>query len=343
MMKKLYSWDERQWLKSIEVRDSHKNIFYRKSFEYDRFGNPILEAFTGDLTGEGNQETFITKRTFSEDGRNLFLKEETEDGKVICFSYLPHTDLVTCKFTKNEDETILREFFIYDDCNNLIQTISDDGAGENKEDLSHVTQRRITTYILRQAAPFLHMPEWIEETYWEAGIEKPLKKTHLLYDGNGNIAREEVCDAEGRHVYTLCKTYNERGDVLTETNHLGQEAVYTYDTKGRPDTSTNFSHRLETKFHHDTKGRLCQQTEKGEDGIVHITSLGYDFHDRQIFKKDSFQNTTSYTYDPLMSKVVRTDFPPISIEGQSTSVATHSSLDPFGRELTPDLCHFLKF
>ncbi len=331
---KSFSWDDKNWLKSIEMRDREKNIFYKKSYEFDKFGNPISESFTGDLTGEGNQETFTTKKTFSEEGRNLLLREESENGKVICFSYLPHTNLVISKLTKDRDKIILRTFFIYDDCNNLIQEISDDGISEDSHNLSQVTQRILTTYVLRPSAPFLHMPEWIEKTYWEEGVEKKLKKSHLIYDGQGNIAEERVYDANGQHAYTLLKTYNERGDLLSETNSLGQRATYTYDSKGRPETSTNFSNRLRKTFHHDIKGRLRELTEKGDDGIVHITSSEYDFYDRQILKKDPFQNSTLYTYDPLVSKITKTDFPPIaSIDGSAVAITTFSNYDPFGREL----------
>ncbi len=332
---KVFVWDDKNWVRSIEMLGSQKDLLYKRSFEYDRFGNPILEVFTGDLTGEGNQDTFTTKRVFSDDGRNLLLREETEDGKITCFSYLPNTNLVTSKLTKDGDHIILREFSIYDDCNNLLQTISDDGTSEDKDNLSHVTQRTLKTYILRQSTPFFHMPEWIQETYLEDGAEKLLKKSHLIYDQHGNIAQEEVYDAQGKHAYTICKTYNERGDVLSKTNRLEQEAVYTYDARGRPETSLNFSHRLHTTFHHDTKGRLKEQTEKGDDGIVHTTSSEYDFYDRKIQKKDSFQNTTRYTYDPFVSEITKADFPPISsIDGQATPVSTLSSYDPFGRELT---------
>lgn len=332
---KVFSWDDKNWLKVMEMRDGQKNILYRKAFEYDRFGNPILEVFTGDLTGNGNRDTFTTKRTFSEEGKNLLLREETDDGKVICFSYLPNTDLVTSRLTKDRDRIILREFSLYDDCNNLVQTISDDGASEDRDDLSHITERLVTTYTLRQSAPFLHMPEWIEETYWESGIKKPLKKSHLIYDPHGNVAQEEVYDAEGNHAYTICKTYNERGDVLTETNRLGQQTTYTYDSRGRLETSLNFSHRLLTTLHHDTKGRLKAQTEEGDDGVVHEASAEYDFHDRKIQKRDSFQNATHYTYDPLVSGIIKTDFPSIaSIDGRGNSVSTHSSYDPFGRQIT---------
>jgi hypothetical protein len=50
---KVFSWNEQNWLTALEMRDGQKSTLYRKSFEYDRFGNPILEVFTGDLTGEG--------------------------------------------------------------------------------------------------------------------------------------------------------------------------------------------------------------------------------------------------------------------------------------------------
>ena len=332
---KVFSWDDKNWLKALEMRDGHKKTLYRKTYEYDRFGNPILEVFTGDLTGEENQEAFTTKRTFSEDGRNLLLKEESEDGKVLYCLYLPNTNLVTSKLTKDGDQIILREFSVYDDCNNLMQKIFDDGASEDRNDLSNVTQRTLTTYTLRQSAPFLHMPEWVEETYWEARTEKPLKKSHLVYDQHGNIAQEEVYDAEGHHAYTICKTYNERGDILSETNRLGQQAVYTYDARGRSETATNFSNRVQKNFRHDTKGRLRELTETGDDGIVHVVTSDYDFHDRQIHKRDPFHNSTHYTYDPLVSEVIKTEFPSIaSVDGYATSVSTLSSYDSFGRQLT---------
>lgn len=332
---KAFSWDDKQWLQAVEIRDADQNLLYRRSFEYDKFGNPIVEIFTGDLTGNGNLESFTTKRVFSEDGRNLLLKEESEDGKVVCFSYLPNTDLITSRLIKDGDKIIQREFSVYDGCNNLIQTISDDGVNENKNDLSQVTQRRIKTYILRQSAPFLHMPEWVEESYWENGVERGLTKSHFIYDRYGNVAEEEVFDAEGQHAYTIYKTYNERGDVLTETNRMGQEAVFTYDVRGRPETATNFSQRVQKAFCYDTKGRLRELTEKGDDCVIHTVSSDYDFHDRQIRKRDPLFNSTHYTYDSLVSEVIKTDFPAISsIEGEPVLVSTSSTYDPFGRELT---------
>jgi len=308
---KLLTWNSNNWVTSVEIKDSQKTILYRKTFEYDTFGNPAREILTGDLTGNGAQETLATNRTFSQDGRNLLLTEQVEDGPLITFSYHPNTNLITSKHTQD----ILKETWTYDDSHNLIRKTTED-----------TTQKTAIKYKLRQTPPFLHMPEWVEETYWEDGREKPLKKSHLLYDKYGNIAQEEVYDAEGILAYTLCKTYNERGDILSETNRLGQMATYTFDPRGRLQITTNFSQRIQKKLHHDLKGRLRYLTEQGDDGVFHTTSYEYDPHDRLILKKDTFDQPTRYTYDLVCSEIAKTELP--------LNTTTSSTHDPFGRRQT---------
>ncbi len=332
---KIYSWDDNNWLKSVVLRDGQKNLFYLKSFEYDRFGNPILETFRGNLSGSGEVASTWTKRTFSDDGKNLLLREEIENGKTTCFSYLKGTNLITSKLIKDRSKIIRREFYTYDDCHNLIEKVSDDGGGSNLEDLTGVTERHKTTYILRQSAPFLHMPEWVVETYLDSGTEKLLKKSHLIYDACGNVIQEEVYDAESNLAYTVEKTYNERGDLLSETNQLGQEATYSYDAKGHRIAETNFSGRVHKTLSYDTKGRLCKALEEGDDGNHHTVSSKYDFHDRLIERQNPFGNCTHYKHDPLVNEISQTDFPKIaSLDGGSTDVTTFSTYDPFGREIS---------
>ena len=229
---KIYTWTENQWLKSIEIREG-QNTLSKKSYEYDAFGNPTLENFI-DLTGSGNSETYTIKRAFSQDGRHLLLKEEHDNGKTVVYSYLPHTNLITEKITQELNTILFRERFQYDDCHNLIQTIKEDAV-----------QTTITNYTLRQEAPFLHMPEWIEEKYCENGSEKLLKRTHLIYDSYGNVARQEIYDAHEQYAYTLVKEYNETGDLLSETNSFGQKASYAYDSKSHCIAETNFSSKAD--------------------------------------------------------------------------------------------------
>jgi len=333
--KTLYHWSDSQWLEAREIWDGSGQRHSRTEYQYDRFGNPIAEVLIGNLTGDGAEERFVTRRQFSSDARNLLLREETEDGKVTCYSYLPNSNLITSKLIKDQDRTLLREFFTYDACRNLVQTISDDGSSQNRDDLSGVTQRTSTRYQLRQTAPFLHMPEWVEESCLEQGKTRLIRKRHLTYDAHGNVAQEEVYDAQGNRAYTLERTYNERGDLLTETNPLGQRATYTYDPKGRLESATSFSGRMRTQLHRDANGRIREQVERGDDGISHTTSWGYDLYGRKIRHTDYLQHTTHTTYDPLVNQVIRTDYPAIATaDGEPLSVASSAIYDPFGNPIT---------
>ncbi len=332
---KTFTWKENHWLESIEVKDGQKKLLFKKRYDYDRFGNPILEEFTGDLTGMGQLETYMTKRVFSEDGRHLLLREETEDGKIVSFTYLSQTNLVTSKLTSDKEKIILREFSDYDDCNNLIQTIVDDGKSVDQRDLTGVTERKITRYQLRQQPPFLHMIESVEEKYLEDGQEKLFKRTHLEYDPYGNVKQEEIYDSDGRHVYTLFKEYNERGTLVSETNAIGQKKICCDDARGRVTSATNFSNRIAKTLRYDAQGRLREQTEKGDDALAHSTFFNYDLHDRLIQKIDPFENNTQYAYDLLVNKVTRTDFPSISSPtGEPASVTTHAIYDALGNEIS---------
>jgi RHS repeat-associated protein len=290
---------------------------------YDSFGNPITEIFTGDLQGNRSEDSYHLKREFSQDGRNLLMKEETEEGKITTFEYLPNTNLVTLKLIKESDHLLIQEAFQYDDCHHLIRKSTDNGK-----------QKTITDYILRQQQPFLHMPEWIEEKYLDRGTEHLLKRTHLQYDLWGNVVEEKIYDANGTYAYSILKEYNERGDILSETNPSGQKRLLAYDAKGRCIASTNFSQKLKEERHYDTKGRVVEQKEIGAEG-VHTTTYAYDCNDDLIQKTDSYGNIFSYSYDPLTHKIIRSDAPPIlTNDGQVAAVAIFSTYDPLGREIS---------
>ena len=321
---KVYSWNDKNRLASLELRDGNKQLHLRKNYEYDEFGNPIVETLVGDLEGDRKENHYVIKRAFSQDGRNLLLREETENGKITTFEYLPETDLITLKIIQDQNHIVIRESFQYDDCNNLIQECIDDGQA----------QKRITNYILRQEQPFLHMPEWIEEKYLENGQERLLKHKHLIYDQWGNVIEEKIYDANGHYAYSILKEYNERGDLLSETNPLGQRRTFVYDSRGRCIEETNFSRNLREEMKHDTRGRLVEEKTVGEDGI-HTASYQYDFNDNLIQETDTFGNVFQYTYDPLVQKVARTDSPStVTVDGQAASVVTSSIYDPWGREIS---------
>lgn len=333
--KKEFYWTDNHWLSGLSVQDGKGDVLYKKTYQYDAYGNPILEVFCGDIRGKGTYENSSIVRQFSNDGRHLLLEEKNDEGKIFSFEYLPSTNLLTAKFTKHNDLILKREFYNYDDCYNLIQKIEDNGTTKNSINLLGITQRKITNYILRNEAPFLHMPEWIEEKYLENDVEKLLKRTHLAYDTHGNVNQESSYDADGLLAYTLHKSYDDHGHLISESNAIGQEALYSYDDKGRCIFSTNFSQTLQKKMEYDQRDRLTKIEEVGIDGIVHSNSYFYDSNDCLVRKIDHLQNITHYFYDPISHKIIETHFPPIEDQNnQAIPVTTYSSYDVFGRELS---------
>ncbi|HEV8052278.1 MAG TPA: hypothetical protein VGP47_07280, partial [Parachlamydiaceae bacterium] len=331
---KAFEWTYNQWLKSITIFDSQQEVMSKKEFEYDSFGNPLSEIFTGDLTGNGQIESTEIKRIFSLDGRNLLLEEEFSNGKVISYTYLQETNLLTSRFIKENKKTCLsREFREYDDSYNLIKIIEDDGSADKAENLSDVSQRIITNFKLRQQPPFLHMPEWIEVNYLENGIEKLQKRTQIVYDVHGNISQEHVYNSDNNFAYTITKKYDEKGCLLSETNALGQQAVYTYDAYGKEKSSKSFSNNLLRSSHYDPKGRIKKIRESGKDGMVREYEFFHDLKDRLIKKTNNFNHSTLYKHDLVANKPIQIETPQLfTADGKALSVIDKSSYDALGRK-----------
>ena len=330
---KLFSWTNAHYLSQIIVQDGTGLVLYKKTFDYDSFGNPIRETLHGNLTGNDSNETYVITRKFSTDEHNLILEETTEEGKIITWDYLPGTNLVTAKLTKDHEKILLREFYNYDNCYNLIAIIHDDGSEQHSSNLSNVTQRTIKEYHLIQQEPYLHLPEWTTEKFLENGEEKLLTRTHFIYDSHGNVEEERVYENNDALAYTLHKTYNERGNILSATNALGDSSTYNYDEKGRLFYQSSLSKRLDTKFSYDKHGRLKKKEEQGEK-VKHTYSYEYDLFDRLIAKIDPLKNQTSYSYDSLSNQVSQTSYPHVeSISGPPTPVETYTTYDALARPL----------
>lgn len=306
-----YIWDDRHWLKTIEV-DKDGTPHSRKSFEYDTYGNPTQEVLEGDLTGSGEWTSYTIEKRYTQDNRNLLLIESHENGKLVKYTYLPNSNLITSKTVTANGQPVSTERYDYDSSNNLIKKTTDES---------------ITTYILRNEAPFIHMPEWIIESHLASTQEKLLRKKHITYDAHGNIAQEEIFDADSNHAYTLYKTYNERGQLLSETDPHSNKAHYTYDTKGRRTQITNFSNRNTQHITYDPLGNPLTIRNSGDEGIQETTTYTYNTLGRQISKTTPEGTTFHYTHDPLSGKTTQE-------KCLNTPHLITSHFDPFGNEIT---------
>jgi RHS repeat-associated protein len=290
---KIFTYDHKQHLTKVEIKDGDGNCLLTKVYECDPSGNPILETRKGDFG------TFSIRRNFS---KNRLIAEDRDDGLKAEYSYLGDTRLLLSKTTLMDGKPIRKTLYTYDDANNLI---------EEKEE-----GQTVTTYQLNSQGHHLHRTSFKEERDWDGNL---IHKTGYAYNRFGNIAREDHYGSDGKFAYSIEKVYDEKGNLLEETNPLGQKATYTYDGRNRPIKEVPFSNRLSIERTFDGKGRIVHSQE-GD----HETRFSYNASDELIEKTDYLGLTTSYTYHPIHEK-------PTLIEAEPT--LQEITYDAFGREV----------
>lgn len=290
--KKTFAYDSKQHIQSIETLDGEENVLIAKRFECDHAGNAILE------TTEGDFGLFSIRRTFD---KNRLIFEEYDDGLQYAFTYLGDTRLVTSETTFESGKQLRKTIYLYDDSNNLIQT---DEEGRTK-----------TIYTLYQTLPYLHRVEWEEKRDWHGQL---IHKIHYRYDNWGNINQEQYYGSDGKLGYTINRTYNEKGELIEETNPLGEIASYQYDLRGRCFYEEPFSNDLIIHRTFDGKGRLTRLQEGDQE-----TRFAYNASDELIRKTDYLGVITTCTYDPVHGKTSRIE---------KLSSVTKIEYDAFGRE-----------
>lgn len=327
----LYHWEvgDANRLRFIETKDGNGNLLLKKVFDYDRFGNPIEETVWGDLEGTGGVSGWKVKRVFSLDGRHLLLSEEKEGGLTTTYTYLSSTNLVTKKLTHEGGKILMREFYHYDKSCNLVRKSIDDGSADTEGDLKGVTERKITYYHLKQEHPHLHMPVLIEERYWEGGEEKLLLQKTLDYDQEDRPIKENVHDSQGAFAYTLHKTYDMSGHLLSETDPLGNLTTYSYDERGHVATKELSGLGVIETLEHDPRGRLLHYTSREKNGGLRKVHYRYNASDLVEGEEDHLGNQIRYLYDSISKKAERVEYPPLSRQ----EVVVESQYNPLGYKI----------
>ena len=290
---KAFFYDHKQHISKIETKDGQGRVLLATSYECDSSGNPLLEKWETDAG------IFTIRKTFS---KNRVLKEERSDGLGIEYSYLGDTHLLTSKTTFFYEKPAKKTEYFYDEAYNLIEE-------------AEVGKTRIT-YLLYQNAPHLHRVEWKIEKDWEQNL---IHKTHFSYDSLGHVVKESRYGSDGQLTYQITKTYDSKGNLIQETNPLGQTASYKHDERGRCVYEVPFAQNLTIQRAFDAKGRLT--TLKEGD---HTTHFVYNHSDELIEKTDYLGLKTKYLYHPIHHQPIRIEKDPTLLE---------IAYDDFGREI----------
>jgi RHS repeat-associated protein len=290
---KLYHYDTKQHIQRIELRDGKNLLLLAKNFECDQQGNPLVE------TREGDFGKFTIKRSYLQD---RLIEEQYDDGLGYIYTYLDDTHLLTSKTITFWNKPIRRTIYTYDDACNLIC----------KEEQGKTT----TWYHLFQEGSLIHRVQCEEKVDCDGNL---IHKTLFEYDRFGNVSKEKYYGSDGLFAYQIEKTYDSHGNLLNESNPVGQVASYKYDVRGRVIHEIPFHNQTCITNRYDAKGRLIHKQE--ED---HETYLSYDPRDLLIKKVDYLGQETTYSYHPVFDK-------PTLVISEPTSLRIE--YDAFGREI----------
>lgn len=321
-----FTWDPSGNLTRKTIEDSLGNPLHITEYQYDKNQNPILER-VGD-----EKEWRTIKRTYSDDGLNLKLTETEREDKLICYTYVPNTNLLASEFIYENNALKKRTFHFYNNCAICIKTIIDDGVTDDPGSLQDVTYRTVTYITPKKTLPCFGLPETVEEkTIDSSGNEILLHKTIFTYTPFGKILQEEHFDANNTHHHTTYNTYDSQERLISTTDPLGNKTEFGYDTNHNLTSITGPKPSQYKEITYDKANRPTRITDWQTDGTLLILEKKYDKLGHLIEEIDACKNSTLFKYD-AMGRVISIHHPDGSIEQKEYNVLGQliKETDPLG-------------
>lgn len=304
--------------------DQTGKVYQARYFTYDQNGNILVDSLYGQLTGNGRSDVIFEKNLtpvsnycecfqkfffYSNEGLNLLLAEQEMNGKKTCYYYKPGTDQLVGKFICNQDQICIRYYYFYDQNNTLIKTIMDDGRAIDFNDLTDVTQRKITYVYPRMVTP-IGLPERVDECFLDlaTGQEMLLKRVISTYSTEGRLLRQDCYDSFGNYCYSLGWEYDQRGRVIKEINALGEVVFKQYDENDNLICKIGPRCGYEVRYEYDYCNRLIREEEKEGQAVGLVTTHRYDYLGNRVATLDPYGQETNLYYDEF-GRLIKTEYP----------------------------------
>lgn len=130
-----------------------------------------------------------------------------------------------------------------------------------------------------------------------------LKHTTQTYNQRGDLLTQTLHDGAQTRTQTL--SYDALGNILTKTDTQGNQTSYSYDDLGRLESQTD-PYGKTTSYSYDAAGRLIESSLSAEGKTIE-TNYSYDDDGRLLSETDQLGNTTSYVYNALGQMIQKTD------------------------------------
>lgn len=328
-----YHWSPTGELTGKCLLSPADQVITTRLFEYDGVGNVLCEKLCGTITGAPSGDCYATYYAYTQDAFHLLLAKTEGNGRGERYAYHHNSNLVSTKLVIAADKIVTRTFYEYDNNSVLTKTIIDDGNTVDKNDLTGVTERRIT-YIYPRTTPPVGVPERVDEIYLDraTGQEVLLKRSFTAFSPQGRPLKQDCYDAGGVYRYSLFWEYDAHGNVTKETDALGQTIQRTYDANDNLISETTPACRR--LYAYDFSNRLIRVEEIDSDGTQLITLHTYDYLGNRISTTDPSGNKTEFIYDEF-GRVIMTFYPPVpSSNGTLVNTGIQKAYDILGNVTT---------
>jgi RHS repeat-associated protein len=341
-----FYWQSEGNLVSRTYCNGQEQVQCCRYLQYDGRGNVIQEELYGNLTGNNPQIVQVDANGVPQkngcdcyqklyeysDHYNLLLLEVDGRQKTI-YSYYPNTDLMRTRYLLSRDEKIRkRQFFVYDHNACVVAEVTDNGSALDIDDQTGVTERHFKRIHNRQIFP-VGLPEVIEEFAMDAGVERILHKTVNHYNELGHLIHQDHYGSDKLLAYSLFWEYDAAGNVIKETNALGQITTYRYDLHGNKveEQGPNLSFRK--KYLYDFANRLVKEEDIYTNGTTLSISHRYDLLGNRIATTDFQGNETQFIYNEH-SFLIETRYPQVLDEhGQLASPCVRHQYNILGQPI----------
>ncbi len=309
-----FFWDASR-LRCRALCDGNGMAVFATTFSYDSIGNPIETAIWGNLTGEApplfsiedsgrptSAESFGKSYRYVP-GSSLIQEESEEGGLIYRYEYLEGTNLLACKRTCSKDQTLLREFYFYDEDHFPILQIFDDGSAADPFDLSRVSTRLIRRFSFD---PQSGLKIADAHSYFDPASyrEIPLKTIRYTYSApNHRLIRESVEDAKGTLRYWIDFSYDFAGCLIKKSDSLGRNLLAELPSQD----SACAPKELLDAFGRCRQKMLPRMRDEEEKEHVPTISFSYDLMDNCIAQIPSDGSPSSTLYNIRRQPIEITD------------------------------------
>lgn len=289
------------------------------TYRYDQWGNVLEETVAGHLTGYTlpdyfemdpwgrpylqGRESYSCRYTYTNDGLNLPLSLEEEDGLTTTWSYLQGTNKPLAKLTYAQGEIVGREFFAYNELGLLIERINDDGKSSSQNSLAGVTKRIITRIDLNilPGTPGFGKPLKVSESYWDSKTaqEYLLKSETYTYGMFDLVTSVSHFGPQEELLYILSYAYDASGNKIQEIDPEGRVTLFAYNKAHLCTYKERLGSGLALYYTYDNRGNLLQEERRYETGDLFVHTYEYDTLGRKTAEINPYGGRTTYTYDSM--------------------------------------------